>query len=231
MHKGNAPVCNLLSLGGRGLLLSQMTDTYRTKWPCAAAPRSKEHAASNELESRAQLASWIASGLRKSHSVRLCADGDCKDSRQTDTIPIRDSSLGQTQQQQQQVHAGATLPTRNKGSDTTEQHQEGDKTKELDDFLPLLGRTICGHEWCLYLAWHGSWTSLSFMLWAVRLLTLHQARKITDELIPSQQVQVVHPLPYSIQPRNIHFNSSNSWIYSVSRVEKYARYMLCTDHS
>ncbi len=104
---------------------------------------------------------------------RLCADGDYEDGRQTDTTPTGDSSLGQTQQQQEKVHTGATSPTREKGSDPTEQHWEGDEVKELEDCLPSLRWTICGHEWFLYPAWLLDNPKLH----TVSLLSPHQARK------------------------------------------------------
>ena len=96
-HNEVAPVCHSLRLGELGITLSQMTNTYRRKWKMAMFCGAEvKRADGDELESRAELASWMAVGLRKSHSLRLCADGHYEDSRQTDTTPIGDGSPGQT---------------------------------------------------------------------------------------------------------------------------------------
>lgn len=55
-----------------------------------------KRAGGDELESVAQLALWMAAGLRKSCSLRLCADGEHEDGAQTTAAPTVCDHLGQS---------------------------------------------------------------------------------------------------------------------------------------
>lgn len=57
-HNDVAPVYNSLSLGGLGISLSQMTNSYRRKFPCSVALRLKEQAATNLRVGHSWLYGW-----------------------------------------------------------------------------------------------------------------------------------------------------------------------------
>ena len=59
----------------------QSDDVYIPKKITKSYGTEIKRAGGDELESQAQLALWMVVGLRKSHSLRVCAIGDYEDGR------------------------------------------------------------------------------------------------------------------------------------------------------
>ncbi len=124
-------IYDALSLEGRGISLSQMTDTYQKRVAMFCGVEVKR-TGGDDLESRAQLAIFLSAGLRRIETLKLAEMG--MDNGQS-------SPEGPVWSEDIQYNLPQARETR-KGSSNTA------------TTLPLLGWTVHGHDWSLYVAWN-----------------------------------------------------------------------------
>lgn len=125
-----------LSFGGPGYSLSQMTDTYtkRTMLFCGAEVK---RSGADELESLAQLAIWLAAGLRQQQ-------------QRLQWLVSRDLQSSLSDKDLQHLETNAEVI---QNSDQPHSQDGQTTSKKTATSLPLLGWTIQGHSWSLYVAW------------------------------------------------------------------------------
>lgn len=115
-----------LSLRGKGLLLSQIADTYQQRVAIFCGAEVKR-SGGDDLESLAQLAIWLTAGLRRGTTLQVVGNREVDQFTPANPIQFKNKPL---------LNPGLG---------------EGPKDHKT---MPLLGWTIHGHDWCLYLAWN-----------------------------------------------------------------------------
>lgn len=156
-----------LSLAGQGLSLSQITDSFSKRIALYCGVEVKR-SGGDDQESLAQLCIWLAAGVRKLDELRKSVDGKAP----ATAIPA-DKSMNI---EESQVEIGST-------ANVASGNAMGDK---LVDVLPLVGWTVQGHTWSIYIAWKGPNGSVcAFLLSFCYLTCTGQPTKVSSSILPA----------------------------------------------
>ena len=114
-----------------------MTDSYQKRVALFCGAEIKR-SGGNDQESLAQLAIWMAAGLRKMNELR-------NDARSSQALNTQSPSGNSVQQQE--------LTSREDNSHQFEHAPEQGSEAMPEPIMPLIGWTIHGHSWSTYLGW------------------------------------------------------------------------------